>query len=149
MLYLLDSNILLYSKMQDSPEYQHTSGWLTAALADPNNTIVVCETSILAFLRVGTNPRLFDPPLPIKEAREFLECMLLRPNVQIFQPSFSVYSELLDKMEILNLRGDITMDAHLATIAVRVGATLVTRDRDFAKFSYLKVINPVDNKSST
>ena len=145
MLYLLDSNILLYSKIEDAPEHWAASEWLTATLADPNNSLLLCETSILAFLRIGTNKRLFNPPLPRDEARSFLGALLSRPHVQIFQPEYKIYFELLDQMDKHGLSGDVTMDAHLATIAMRTGAILVTRDGDFDRFPYLKLHNPIDN----
>lgn len=143
MLYLLDSNILLYSKMEDAPEHKAASSWLVETLADSNNTVLLCETSILAFLRISTNNRIFDPPLPISDARAFLEALLIRPNVQILQPDRKIYTELLDQMLKYSLSGNVTMDAHLATIAMRIGATLVTRDGDFKRFSYLKILNPI------
>lgn len=143
MLYLLDSNILLYSKIDDAPEHRAVSKWLTAVVADPKNSILLCETSILAFLRIGTNKRLFNPPLPLSEAQAFLDTILVRPNVQIFRPEPKIYSELLDLMDKHGLSGDITMDGHLATIAMRTGATLVTRDGDFDRFPYLKLLNPI------
>jgi predicted nucleic acid-binding protein len=36
------------------------------------------------------------------------------------------------------------MDAHLALLALNIGATLVTRDKDFVKIPYLKVLNPLE-----
>lgn len=145
MLYLLDSNILLYSKIEDAPEHRAASEWLMITVADPNNTVLLCETSILAFIRIGTNRRLFDPPLPLAEARAYLDTLLKCPNVQLFQPESKTYFEMLDLLEKHDLSGDITMDAHLATIAMRTGATLVTRDGDFGRFSYLKLLNPIDD----
>ena len=145
MLYLLDSNILLYSKIEDAPQHRAASDWLTATLGDPNNSLLLCETSILAFLRIGTNKRLFNPPLPLNEARVFLKSLLSRPNVQIFQPDYKIYLELFDQMDKHGLSGDITMDAHLATIAMRTGATLVTRNGDFDRFPYLKLLNPISD----
>ena len=145
MLYLLDSNILLYSKIEDAPENRAASEWLTATIADPNNCVLLCETSILAFIRIGTNKRLFDPPLPLSEARAYLDTLLSCPNVQLYQPDSMTYFEMLDQMEKKGLSGDITMDTHLATIAMRTGATLVTRDGDFGRFRYLKILNPIDD----
>ncbi len=37
----------------------------------------------------------------------------------------------------------LMMDAHLAALAIEHGATLATTDRDFLKFSNLKMINPL------
>ena len=38
--------------------------------------------------------------------------------------------------------GPLVMDAFLAALALENGATLATTDRDFARFSKLKLVNP-------
>jgi len=40
-------------------------------------------------------------------------------------------------------RGPMVMDAHLAALAVEHGATLVTTDRDFARFPDLRTLDPL------
>lgn len=34
-------------------------------------------------------------------------------------------------------------DVHLAVLAISIGATLVTRDKDFTEIPYLKILNPL------
>jgi predicted nucleic acid-binding protein len=40
-------------------------------------------------------------------------------------------------------RGPLISDAHLAALAMEHGATLVTNDRDFARFAGLRVEYPL------
>ena len=42
------------------------------------------------------------------------------------------------------VRGPLIMDAHLAALAIEHGATLATSDRDFARFSGLRILNPLE-----
>ena len=134
MMYLLDSNILLYAKMDAMPEHQVISGWLVDALGSRGSTVAVC---------ISTNPKVFRPPLPLKEALSFIKSLLNHPNVHISRTSPKHYIEVIDFMKKHNFTGDLTMDAHLAVLALNTGAILVTRDSDFKDIPYLKKYNPL------
>ena len=143
MNYLLDSNFLLYAKMSSMPEHPIVSKWLEQTVLDQNNTISICETSILSFLRIATNQKVFNPTLPITEAGIFIDSFLSNPNINLLYTSANHYIELTNLMDKHSLRGNLVMDAHLAALALTIGATLVTRDKDFAKIPYLKILNPL------
>jgi uncharacterized protein len=145
MLYLLDSNILLYSKMDALPDHQDVSTWLAKVLSEKGVAVMLTETAILSFLRISTNSKVFSPPLPIKEAKKFLSDLLSHPRVSIYSPTVEHYSELADLMEKHSFSGNDTMDAHLAVTALVIGATLVTRDADFRKIPYLPTLDPTKN----
>lgn len=142
MLYLPDANILIYAKMSGMPEHQVALKWLNAALVDTNTDLVVCETTILAFLRITTNRKIFAPPLNITEAKNFVSGLLAHPRVQLFRPTADHLTSVTDLMKKHAFIGNLTMDAHLAAIALSTGATIVTCDSDFKKVPYLKVIEP-------
>lgn len=143
MDYLLDSNILLYAKIDAMPEHKIVSKWLEEAVLDQNNTLNICETSILSFLRIATNEKVFQPVLPTQEAQNFLDSFLNCPNVNLLCASANHFLEVTKLMDKLNLRGNMVMDVHLAVLALTMGATLVTRDKDFTKIPYLKTLNPL------
>ncbi len=143
MDYLLDSNILLYAKMDSMPEHTVISKWLEETVSDRNNAISVCETSILSFLRIATNEKVFQPTLPTNAAAQFIDSFLKCPNVNLLLTSANHYLEVINLMDKLSLRGNLVMDVHLAVLALTTGATLVTRDKDFTKIPYLKTFNPL------
>lgn len=143
MDYLLDSNILLYAKMNSMPEHKVVAKWLEEAVSDRNNTVSICETSVLAFLRISTNEKIFKPILPGSEAEKFIDGFLGCPNVNLIHTSFNHFLEVIKLMDELNLQGNLVMDVHLAVLALSIGATLVTRDKDFTKISYLKTFSPL------
>lgn len=143
MNYLLDSNILLYAKMDLMPEHKVVSKWLEETVSDRNNAISICETSILSFLRISTNEKVFQPTLPTNDAAQFIDSFLKCPNVNLLLTSASHYLEVIKLMEKLSLQGNLVMDVHLAVLALTTGATLVTRDKDFTKIPYLKTFNPI------
>jgi uncharacterized protein len=143
MNYLLDSNILLYAKMDSMPEHIVVSKWLEETVLNQHNTLNVCETSILSFLRISTNKKVFQPILPAEEASNFIGSFLNCPNVNLIQTSPTHYLDLINLIDKFNLQGNLVMDAHLALLALNIGATLVTWDKDFVKIPYLKVFNPL------
>ena len=143
MDYLLDSNILLYAKMNAMSEHKIVAKWLETTVSERNNTLHICETSILSFLRIATNEKNFQPVLPTIDAQNFIDSLLNCPNVNLLYASAKHFTEVTKLMNKLNLRGNLVMDLHLAVLALSIGATLATRDKDFAKIPYLKTFNPL------
>jgi toxin-antitoxin system PIN domain toxin len=142
MLYLLDSNILVYSKMNVMPQHGPVAAWLEHTLSDGSNNVAVCETSILSFLRIATDPRVFDPPLPHKEASSFVTSLLNHRDVQVLGAAAQHFKDLTAFLQKNKFNGKMVMDAHLAVLALTTGAVLVTCDRDFKKIPYLKILDP-------
>jgi len=147
MDYLLDSNVLLYAKMDSMPEHKIISKWLEEIVSNQNNTVGICETSLLSFLRIATNEKVFQPVLPTREAETFIGSFLGCANVNLLHPSANHFLEVIKLMNKLNLRGNLVMDVHLAVLALTTGATLATRDKDFTKIPYLKIFNPLAVKT--
>lgn len=125
------------------PEHPIVSAWLEQSVSDQNNTINICETGILSFLRIATNQKVFNPVLPTTEAEKFIDSFLSCSNVNLLYPSANHFIEVTKLMDKHNLQGNLVMDAHLAVLALTIGATLITRDRDFVKIPYLKIFNPL------
>ncbi|MFN2501350.1 MAG: TA system VapC family ribonuclease toxin [Pyrinomonadaceae bacterium] len=142
MLYLLDSNILIYAKMAASPQHKAVSKWLVDILNDSAHSVMICETTILSFLRISTNAKVFDPPLPIDQAAHFVDDLLNHPHVNIPLPSSTHFADVADVMKKHKFVGNLVMDAHLAALAMNRGAALATADTDFKRLPYLKVFDP-------
>lgn len=128
--------------MSGMPEHKAAIKWLNDALADTDATLIVCETTILAFLRITTNRKVFSPALGTDEARKFVNGLLGHPRVQLFRPTAEHFTALFDLIKKYAFHGNLTMDAHLAAIALATGAKIVTCDADFKKIRYLNVIEP-------
>jgi len=142
MLYLPDANILIYAKMTGMAEHMAARDWLSATLNDSNSTLLVCETSVLAFLRITTNPKAFNPPLPYTDAVSFTTDLLTRKNVRIPKPSTGHFIEVAEFMKENALGGNLVMGIHLAILAMNTGSVLVSRDKDFLKIPYLRLLDP-------
>jgi predicted nucleic acid-binding protein len=64
------------------------------------------------------------------------------PHVHIPHPSDGHFTRLRQALERLGIAGNLTTDAHLATLAIERGYVLYSTDADFARFPGLRWTNP-------
>ncbi len=141
---LIDANILLYAYDRSSSHHQAARDWLEEIFSAPES-VGVAWVTLLAFLRIGTSPRVVENPLSVNEATAIIAEWLKRPMVTLLDPGerhWEILRRLMDKGQA---RGNLIMDAHLAASAIEHGATLATCDRDFARFPGLKFFNPLES----
>ena len=138
---IIDVNILVYVVDRRTPFHPPVLAWWNAALAG-KEAIGLPWVAALGFLRITTNPRLFDRPFTVKEAVAQLDDWLSRPHVQIVQESQQHWDYLREALETTGAGGNKTTDAHLAALAISRGATLVSCDQGFARFPRLSWENP-------
>lgn len=139
---LIDANLLLYAYNSSGADHDRARLWLENTLAEEED-IRIDLVTLLAFVRIATNPAVFARPMPVDEAIAAVEAWLALPNVSIAQPTSSHWSALRDVAQAGQARGPQVMDAHLATLAIQSGATLCTTDKGFARFDDLKRLNPL------
>lgn len=140
---LLDANLLLYAYDSTAPEHPNAKSWLEAVLARPE-PVLLPWYSIHAFLRIASNPRAWKSPLKIEEARTIVDDLLSLPNVVTPSPGEQHWSILRELMAESQCRGLLVSDAVMAALAIENGAELCTNDRDFSRFSKLRVVNPFE-----
>lgn len=137
---LVDANVLLYAYNPSAPQHAASRAWLEEAFNGPAPT-ALCWASVLAFLRIGTHPRVFERPFTRNEALAIVATWL--PRVRMLEPGEG-YAELLARMiEQGQASGPLVMDAALAALAIEHGAALCTTDRDFARFPGLRLVSPL------
>lgn len=138
---VVDANVLLYAHDASSPHHAAASDWLTATIDGPEHVGLGLVT-LLAFLRIATDPRIVSQPLPPAEAISIVEEWLERPNVSLIGPSNRHWRTLAEQVDHGQAKGPLVMDAHLAALALEHGAVLATTDRDFRRFPGLRTIDP-------
>ena len=140
---LIDANLLLYAYDSASEHHKAAVDWLTASFSKPE-IVGLAWVTILAFLRIATNPRMRAQPFTSSEAVAIVQEWLDRPNITMLAPTerhWPILQELVRKAQV---RGALMMDAHLAALAIEHGAVLFTNDRDFSRFPGLKWTNPLE-----
>jgi toxin-antitoxin system PIN domain toxin len=140
---LLDANILIYAYNPGLPEHARARQWLENALSE--GLVGMAWITILAFLRIATNPRSFQEAYSVAEATGIVTSLFQRPNVVLVEPRDRHWEILTNMMVKTQARADLVMDAHLAALAIEHGAVICTNDRDFARFPGIRTLNPLEN----
>ena len=139
---LVDANLLLYAYHPRAEQHGASRAWLEAVLSGPE-LVRFAWLTLWAFLRICTNPRVFERPLATSEAEAAVSSWLVQPNAGILDPGDRHWSILSNLMREGQATGPLIMDAVIAAIALEHGATLYSTDRDFARFPGLKWTNPL------
>lgn len=139
---LVDANLLLYAHVSSLPQHAASRAWLERTLNETARVGLPWQ-SLTAFVRIATNPRVFERPEGVAEAWSQVELWLDCPSVWIPVPTErhrEVFGSLLCAA---GATGNLVPDAHLAAIAVEHGLTLCSTDCDFARFPGLRWENPL------
>ncbi|HEX9818438.1 MAG TPA: type II toxin-antitoxin system VapC family toxin [Methylomirabilota bacterium] len=140
---VVDANLLLYATDRSSPRHEVARSWLERQLSG-DETVGFAWVVLLAFLRLSTNPQVFERPLSPDRALDVVESWLRQPCVVIVQPGVRHTAMMRQLLGPLGTAGDLVNDAHLAALALEHGAELSSCDADFSRFSGLRWINPLD-----
>jgi hypothetical protein len=136
--------MLLHAYDPDFRHYRQSRAWLEKTFSDPEK-VGLAWIAILAFLRISTNPRAFRRPFSVEEASRIVSEWLDRPNTIVLEPGQRHWEILGGILSTARARGDLVLDAHLASLAIEHGAVVCTDDRDFARFPGLKTLDPLQS----
>jgi len=144
---LVDANLLVYAHVATFSQHANARDWLDTRL-NGVSPVGLPWPSIIAFLRIVTNPRIFERPEGVEEAWRQVEEWLGCPSVWIPQPT-ERHGEILKPLLIdQRLRANLIPDAHLAVLAIEHGLILCSTDGDFARFSGLRWENPMHDRDT-
>ena len=139
---LLDANLLIYSHVASFRQHASAKAWLDAQLA-AGGRVGMPWASLLAFLRIVTNPRVFERPEPMADAWRQVRAWLDVDTVWIPQATDTHRVVVGSLLEATVTRANLVPDAHLAAIAIEHGLVLCSTDGDFARFPGLRWENPL------
>jgi len=139
---LVDANLLLYAEDSLSEHHQAAKAWWDAQLSGAES-VGLCWHVLVAFIRIGTNPRLFARPLTFQEAAAQVQSWFDQPCVRIVGPTEKHWDLFQQMLRAGKATGNLVSDAHLAALAAEHDCTLYSTDRDFSRFSGLKWKNPI------
>jgi uncharacterized protein len=139
---LVDANLLLYAVDERSPHHEVAKPWLEDQLSGPA-TFAFAWAVLLAFIRLVTNPRVFEKPLSGDEALDLVDSWLEQPNATILHPTDRHSQLLRELLAPFGTAGNLTNDAHLAALAIEHGAELCSGDADFGRFPGVQWTNPL------
>ena len=104
---------------------------------------------VLGFIRLTTNPKIMPEPLLLADALAMVDEWLRRPNVKMMQVTGQHWNILQNMLHAVGHGAALTMDAHLACLAIEHDAEIATADEDFSHFPGLKWLNPLKPAPAT
>jgi toxin-antitoxin system PIN domain toxin len=129
---LIDANLLLYAVHEEVPQHDLARSWLERSLNELAR-VAMPWPSLMAFVRIGCNPRLFAEAPSITQAWEIVESWLDLDNVWVPHATprhRQVLTSLLQDVD----KPALVMDSHIAALAIEHGLVLCSSDGDFARF---------------
>jgi uncharacterized protein len=143
MSFAIDVNILLYASNAGCPEHAAANAFMQRAAAGPELCCLAWPV-LMGYLRLATHPAIFQQPLPHAAAARNVDSLLRLPHARVLTEDdrfWPAYRALTDSTPT---RGNLVPDAHLAALMRSHGIkTLYSRDRDFRKFDFLDVRDPL------
>ncbi len=139
---LPDANLLLYAYNTDSPFHAESAAWWSKCLSG-SEPVALCPVVLFAFVRVGTHTRAFANPMSVGEATGHILEWLEQPVSRFVDMEKQDVEKALQLLATAGTGGNLTSDAQIAAIALRIGAVIHTVDTDFARFKNVKSLNPL------
>lgn len=143
MSFAIDVNILLYASDADGKYYKRAMSFLEDCIKQEKLFFLAWPT-VMGYLRIATHPSIFSQPLTPDEAMANIGMLLSLPHIRFLSEEegfWDIYREMTSEVPT---RGNLVPDAHLAAILRQHGVKkLYSHDRDFRKFTFLDVRDPL------
>jgi uncharacterized protein len=139
---LVDANLLIYAHVSSFAQHAQASSWLDAQLSG-SGRVGLPWPSLLAFLRIVTNPRVFERPEPMGRAWRQVQAWLEPEVVWIPEPTERHRDVLGRLVTTAGVQANLVPDAHLAALAIEHGLLLCSTDGDFGRFADLRWQDPL------
>ena len=137
-----DVNLLVYAHDSTSPRHDAARRWWEA-LMNGDGRVGLTWIALLGFVRITTHSRLLENPLDIGGARARVRSWLARPQAILIHPGDRHADILFNLLDVVGAAGNLTMDAHLAALAIEHQAEIHSTDADMARFPGLRWTNPL------
>jgi uncharacterized protein len=138
----IDASLLVYAHVTSYAQHEAAREWLEKQLVVAPR-VGLPWASLLAFVRLVTNPRLFTEPESITDAWAQVAAWLDADPVWTPVPTARHREVMSACLAQPGLRANDVPDAHLAALALEHGLRLATSDSGFARFSGLEWFNPL------
>jgi len=138
----IDTNVLVYARRREAPHHERAKELLTD-LAEGTRPWALPWPCVYEFLRVVTHPRVFEPPTDLEDALDDLDSLLDSPSLSLLGEGSTHRAHMRRAVQDAGATGNLVHDAHIAALATDHGVSeLLTADRDFTRFPFLRVRNP-------
>lgn len=137
-----DVNLLIYAHVAAFPEHARARRWWESLL-NGQREVGVAAPALFGFLRLVSNPRVLDRPMPVDDALARVEEWLQRPHVHFVQPGPRHLEIVFSLLRHTGAAAQLTTDAQLAALAIERQGEVHSNDADFGRFPQLRWVNPI------
>ncbi len=130
---LCDVNVLLGALVERSPHHAVCRGELERLRSRPRD-MAISELILAAVVRIGSNPRVFQPTPTPKEMFRYVDALASQAEVRRIEPGPRHWKIFQDLVLGTGICGADTTDAYLAALAMEHGCEWWTTDRGFSRF---------------
>lgn len=139
---LPDVNVLVIAHRADQPDHARVRAWLEAEI-NSQRPLALADLAVAGFLRIVTNPRIYNSPTPLARALAVIDEIVAQPTCVPVSAGGRHWPILRLLLSDADARGNHVPDGHLAAIALEHGSTIATRDRGFARFPGVAWLDPL------
>ncbi|GMW06490.1 MAG: PIN domain-containing protein [Gammaproteobacteria bacterium] len=145
MSFAIDANILVYASDESSAVHARAATFVRQC-AEGSETLCLAWATLAAYLRIATHPAVFRKPLTAEEAMANVDSLLRLPHARPLGEEEDFWRTYQTVAREGRPRGNQVPDTFLAALLRQHGvATLFTRDRDFRRYDFLTVIDPLES----
>jgi len=134
---LCDVGVLLQAMVAKAAHHELCRRELEGLRSRPRE-MAVNELILAAVVRIGTNPRLFQPCPTVEEVFAFVDALRSPAEVRRLAPGPRHWTIFKDLILATGIRGSDTTDAYLAALAIEHGCEWWTTDQGFSRFPGLR-----------
>jgi toxin-antitoxin system PIN domain toxin len=139
---LPDANLLLYACDASSPFHAKAAAWCERLMGG-GVSVILLPPVVFAFVRISTHPRIYRDPLSVAEASANVRSWLARKHVRLHDMLQDDVERALVLLEAAGTAGNLTTDAQIAAVALRLDAEVHAADLDFGRFAGVRFSNPL------
>lgn len=139
---IVDANLLVYAHVASYRQHGVAHDWLEDQLVTAPR-VGLPWSSLLAFVRLVSNPRVFTEPESISDAWSQVDMWLDADAAWTPVPTPRHSEFLRTCLASPGLQANDVPDAHLAALAMEHGVALATSDSGFARFDRLRWFDPL------
>ena len=137
------TNILVYAHRPDCRLHE-VSRDLVGKLAAGPHLWAIPQHCLIEFSGVVTNPRIWSQPTTNELCVLQVEAWRASPSLTVLEEGSDFWSAFADVLQLSNVRGGGVHDARIAACCRLHGVSeLLTCDRDFSRFPFLRCRNPL------
>jgi uncharacterized protein len=142
--FAIDVNVLLFASDASRPEHEKSAAFLDRCVTS-REVFCLAWPTLMGYLRMATHAALFERPLTPEQAARNVEALIGLPHARVLAEEEGFWPVYREVAASVPARGNLVPDVHLAAMLRQHGVrTLYTHDRDFRKFDFLDVRDPLD-----